>query len=656
MKVNSSKKIKYFINAVAFVSVTFFLALIVFKSLNSAINISTFHLDGAFQTASGLFRFNSGQVPGRDFFPYLGVGPLLLIFPVFKLFGGTLFASAFAAKFVALALGWVSITVLWHLIFRSRTMLYSLAGGAAVLTMAFFLAGRDSFFAPFAFAFEPGNSLRPVRAAAPYLVAIASYLLLNFRKSKKRGDILLGLLLGITLLWSNDFAIPTAGIFGIFYSGFFYFKEKATWKKSVITVLLMAFFTWAFFLVLVTAGHPLEFIKYNFLDVIKDQWWYFGPYGPSTRVFEFSHLLRILSQENYFPIKVLLIASVFAFKKKDIETLLIFWIGLTLFAGGCLASIGGHLGGYFHGFHFWGTATTVLTFLRWIQILITNKYSSNALRLNSIKIGFALVTGTYILLNAGYSWLDYRDNFNAAKTDPDKFYVSEFGGYLGKEWQGYIDYIRQHKDNEVIEEYWGIWSSLNGKFPSWPVDSVIHALGSVRNSAKLKLAAADTLISTRYGFIPDWQPWNLSQNFWFYEELLSKWEPDYISPTTIVWRKIGKPREQKIIGCQVSGKKNSFSLESEAEGFYAVTLNYTVTGSGRYLLMLKNNISYAADADGYVSLPPGNSSASIPVLIKHESGNIFDTKIVGNNNIRIDIESCTAKEIAFTNDDVLHIR
>ena len=41
----------------------------------------TFHIDGAFQTAAGLFKMKSGQVPGIEFFPYLGIGPIVLLYP-----------------------------------------------------------------------------------------------------------------------------------------------------------------------------------------------------------------------------------------------------------------------------------------------------------------------------------------------------------------------------------------------------------------------------------------------------------------------------------------------------------------------------------------------------------------------------------------------
>lgn len=655
MKANWNKNIEVLICASALGSVTTFLAFIVIQSMNTAINIPTFHLDGAFQTASGLFRLDSGHAPGRDFFPYLGVGPLLLIFPFFKVAGGTLSASVFAAQFITLALGWIAMSVLFQLTFRPRMLMLSFAGGAALFILTFLITNQLSTPNAFAFAFEPGNSLRPIRAAAPYLVAIFSYLLVTRSKNGLRRNILAGLFIGVTLLWSNDFAVPTAGLFSIFYYGFLYSEEKSTWKVNAIVFSFVAFSSWILLLTIVTAGHPLELAKYNFVDVGKDQWWYFGPYGPTTRVFEFSQLPRIVSKENYFPLLVLLLAIGVSIKTKKIEHILISWIGLSLFAGGTLASLGGHIGGYFVGFYYWGVVTTVLALLRINQIYLMKKIRSTGQLITVAESRLMIFLFLVLLAGAANKGTEYQNNLEKAKNDADRFYVPEFDGYLETQWRSYIDYIRQHNDKVVIEDYWGIWNSLNRKFPSWPVDSVIHALGSVRHNAKLALSDADLIISTRYVTSPEWQPWNLSQNFWFYDELLSNWEPDFVSPTTIVWRKTDKTREYKNIDCQIINK-NSFSLITSAGGFYKVTLSYSPIGPGRYLIMLNNNISFGADAAGYVSLPPGSSTVTIPVLITQESGTVFDSKIVGSNETSLKIETCMAKEITYKNDEILYVR
>ncbi|HCJ9693925.1 TPA: hypothetical protein NV983_004000, partial [Escherichia coli] len=653
---NTNKKWRILFLVSAIGSVACLLALIVFQSLSTAINIPTFHLDGAFQTASGLFRLESGQAPGRDFFPYLGVGPLLLIFPFFKIAGGTLSASVFAAQFATLTLGWIVVSVLWHLIFRPRIVIISFVGGAAIFIVTDLIARKIGFTNPFAFAFEPGNSLRPIRAVIPYIVAIVLYFLAVRFENGLRRNILAGMLVGISLLWSNDFAIPTAGLSLVFYSIFLYSKCNSNWKRSALTFCFSAAVSWVLLFSLITFGHPFELIKYNLIDVATDQWWFFGPYGPSTRVFEVGQIFRIISKENFFPLVVLLIASIAAIKTKKIEHALVALIGLILFAGGSLASIGGHLGGYFGAFYYWGSIATILAALRGVQLFICNRINHGPQEFSLRRVWLVVPVFFALLFGASNELISYKKSVVTAKNDPGRYFIPEFGGYLGLEWKDYIDYARQHQGSIVIEEYYGLWSSLNRSFSPWPVDSVIHALGNVRGVAKSALADADLIVTTRSATSPEWQPWNLSQNFWFYEGLLSNWAPDFVSPTTIVWRKTDKSRENENINCQVSNHGSSFALDSDDIGFYKVTLNYSLTGAGRYLLMVQNNISYGADADGHVSLPPGSSIATIPTLITKESGNVFKAKIVGSDSIDLKIKSCSAKKIAYSNEEVLYVR
>jgi hypothetical protein len=62
-------------------------------SRKSSVYLPTFHLAGAFQAATGLCRIKWGGIPGIDFFPYLGIGPLITLVTLFLAFGGKLWAS-----------------------------------------------------------------------------------------------------------------------------------------------------------------------------------------------------------------------------------------------------------------------------------------------------------------------------------------------------------------------------------------------------------------------------------------------------------------------------------------------------------------------------------------------------------------------------------
>lgn len=398
-------------------------------------------------------------------------------------------------------------------------------------------------------------------------------------------------------------------------------------------------------------GHPIELIKYNLIDVATDQWWYFGPYDEPSRVFKISQFFRIINYENYFPLFVLLFTLISASITKKIEHTFVALIGFILFAGGSVASLGGHIGGYFNAFYYWGSTITILGIFRLIQLILSKKTKFNQKGFTFQTLWLVFPVFCFLLIGVCKQFVDYREAHEKTKHDPTRYFVPELGGYLGVEWRDYIDYARKHQGSKVIEEYWGLWSSINRVFPEWPVDAAIHALGDVRGIAKLALEKADIIITTRNITSPLWQPWNLSQNFWLYEDLLFNWAPDFFSPTTIVWRKKGELRKHEDINCRVSENGKIFTLESQDIGFYKVSLNYVMSGSGRYLLMIQNNIAYVANAHGYVSLPPGSRSAIIPVLITNESDNVFQTQIVGNKRVKLKIESCSAKKIPYIDEE-----
>jgi len=55
---------------------------IITESYRIAAYLPIYHVDGDFQHASPLFRMESGHFPGRDFYPYVGIIPNMLNYPL----------------------------------------------------------------------------------------------------------------------------------------------------------------------------------------------------------------------------------------------------------------------------------------------------------------------------------------------------------------------------------------------------------------------------------------------------------------------------------------------------------------------------------------------------------------------------------------------
>jgi hypothetical protein len=615
----------------------------VFYSLTVAINIPTFHLDGAFQTASGLYRLDAGQFPGKDFLPYLGIGPLLALYPFFKVFGGNISASVFSAQFIVLIFGLTSVAFIWHLIWRPKSFWSSLTAAGLLFFMPIGFSNYMSMQLPdwMSFQMSPGNSLRPLRAFAPYLIAITYYFFFFHIKLARNKYFFSGLLTGAILLWSNDFAIPSAGLFGVFIIASAIYRRQLQ-CRNVLIYSVTAVFAWAIFLALLTHGHPIKLLKYNFLDIAQDQWYFFGPYNESTRILSFKLIALLFSAETWLPLLTLTFLSFVAVKTKLIEHALLVLIGTVLFAGGTLTSIGGHVGGYFGGFYFWGMmvvciglANLAWFLLRYISALTTN-YKLQTY--NCVLLVLILFLSSGFMLTSIYN---FKSDKVIASNDVNRFYVAELGGYLSKEWKDYIDLARRTNEPEVFEEYWGLWSATRKIFPAWPVDSVIHTLGSTRIKAASALENAKLIITTNEKGHSGWVGWNMSQSYYFYKDLIHNWSPVYNSPLTTVWRRTQRNQKLIEVPCKIVNK-NQIMITTDRLGLLEIYIKYSVNGF-RSLLLLENNFSFSVVSKGFVSLNPNVGNALIPAYAYKKGDNFFHSKFIpANRNTTSRIVSCKA--------------
>ena len=402
-----------------------------------------------------------------------------------------------------------------------------------------------------------------------------------------------------------------------------------------------------------TLGHPLQLLQYNFFDVAQDQWWFFGPYLEGSRITSLQDLSLLFSTYNSFSFFVLAGMAVLALRTRLVEHVLLLWIGVTLFAGGVASVVGGHNGDYyFHAFQYWGMATAIAGLARLLW-LATRRFSTDDYYYKLHRLFGALCISALLMIT---SYDQYRAEFVGAKNDPNRFFVPELGGYLGSEWRDYIQLARNTTAKEtVIEEYWGLWSAMQRKFAPWPVDSVIHALGHTRELARENMQLANVVTSTKYSNSPPYQPWNLSQSYWFYENQLKGWSVTYVGPTTVVWHRDKTPRPDAPVNCTVNAQSQSLNVQVSTNGFYEIEVLYKVEGTGRVISMIKNNINFGDDASGYVSVNPNGSKVKFPAYITAGQGNL-DTKLVGNKGVKFNISSCTANYLPFRNAHVMDVR
>ncbi len=598
-----------------------------------SVYVPTTHVDGAFQTASGLFRLDDGQVFGRDFQTYIGAGVLLSLFPLFALFGATLSASLQAAHCLALVAGAVPVAILTALRFhhhRHVKRIASFAFVAVVCVVSVCFADLPAFLQERVF---PGNSLRPLRSLVAYWSSFAAVYVLSSSLSQRLRACAVGAIMGACLLWSNDLGPATAAVLGLLL------LIDAVWRRQRVAITI----AWAgvsctglsfLLLTLVTGGHPLALIRYS-LDVAHDQYWYFDSWHFDQHPTAW-RLLKLVTDTTHGAWFLVPVFTWQAWRRRDLFQMTSSLIGLAALLGGIIATWGGHFeGGYFASFNYWvviqlalnavvGTARASAALEQRVPQLrsIVSCWNSSPFRRWAPRIG--------LLAALGYSWINVRERVRetetTARTNAELFYVPELGGYLDNAWRDHVEFARKHRG--ILEEYWGLASAITRERSGVRVDSVIHALGSERAKFASSVLVHPYVITTAHTFTLEWQTWNTSANWWFYRPLRENYTVRPLSPTTLLWTRDPTTHDEVWADalCEVTVEQGAGALRIHGDpGYYEVTLNGTVKPPRRGIVKIKNFLT--GRGAGYLALDPGASTHRFPARIPP----------YGNGTLRFDV-------------------
>ncbi len=505
---------------------------------------TTAHLDGLYQTYSALSRLASGEALGRDFFSYLGVGPILALFQPFVLSGGTLFASNFAAGMAA-ALGfgalisasaWAALRAL-----GMRSMLPSaLVIGAALLLSRYYWEAA-------LVASSPGNSLLPWRAAIPALML--PLFTLTLRQNGWR-LLLASALSGIALMWSNDFAIPTFlawhGCLLVVHA-----RRSNFWWAAL--GMVGGIFLYIVLLTLVTMGHPLEVVAFN-RDVAADQYWYFAPYSEAFKILTPADALRLpsmLTEETrpfvYLYPPALIVLAIMARKYEALAPML--FLAAAAFGGGLLPSVGGTPSA-----HYFMAATFISPFL----ILAFVGHFIRRARPSSATLQLAILAVVIVPIAIGIGEGGRRMTLDAAAQRNSQVFVRELGTYVVPWEKLDIDQargIRKEVDagTTVLSSYFNAVNAIAKPPPVADVDAYIHALGPERRNAFAEAARnVDIVVTTNPVSNAIWTSWGVTQNWAFYRNLVVNFAPSSIGTTQVIWRRRGEAlRMSEFVPCAV---------------------------------------------------------------------------------------------------------
>lgn len=264
------------------------LALILWATVTAARHRAAFldfyPLNGDFQNFNPIRRWLAGEAPGRDFNAYLGLGPTGLMTLATALLGGDYRASLAAVTglcvlFQALAFGLAARGV-----GLSRTAALSVAAISVLFVAAPYklwmtrhlqavLVGLSEHL------LKPGNSVLGLRAAAPLVAALLLWWSWTWWRPGShpvRRVILLGLVGGLILPWSNDYGPSTAFALGIMSAWSAYPDlSRRRWAAALLAQVATMLATATAVVALLTGGAPVDWFQSAFVGVAQDQFWYF---------------------------------------------------------------------------------------------------------------------------------------------------------------------------------------------------------------------------------------------------------------------------------------------------------------------------------------------------------------------------------------------
>ncbi len=190
---------------------------------NDSICIEFHPGNGVYQNYNPLQRMNHGQLPGRDFNVYIGLGPLWIVRAGMLFTEGTFANSLYVMKLLSSLMLLLSLVVM-GLLCRLRFI------SSVILAGVILAVGFGAYPLPFedwpsgvvkriqkciSILIHPDNSMRGLRAVLPVLTAFFLYPILthNWKFTRYPNPVrtlLIALVAGVAAIWSSDFGPVTA--------------------------------------------------------------------------------------------------------------------------------------------------------------------------------------------------------------------------------------------------------------------------------------------------------------------------------------------------------------------------------------------------------------------------------------------------------------
>ena len=590
-------------------------------------------VNGPFQIFDPLRRIAAGQVGGRDFVFFHGIGIPYLHYPLFKLFGGhTLAASELSRQWTSLLLFACSLGAFTRATF-GKTSRFWIAAAASVAVM-------ETLYPMGA---APGHSLISLRSTMP----IFGFAVLQLRLSKAWKAVAFGLCMAMALAFGTEhgisltLALLAVVVFSIAQSiltrRFSLHLTLANVRFAAIATSTAVISAGAILLLLCGPTGVLKALHYNLVELPQDQFWFFGsppmPFFSAWKDLLFDHHVILCFAPTCLALAVL--AYVFWRARKTGLQLGESWhtLALLMLVYGILTGIP-LLGMLSKHYVFPLTRTLVLVALLLFaddalpglpELSLLGRKNRRALLTTGVMVSiFSIVAVSFA----------YRaDDLAAATLRHVRSGSALYSRFLDARWNSFmsgatrvIDQNRQRPELSLWSAYGALLESHYGVFPP-AEDYIIHALGPDRWDHYLA-----TFRKTNPEFVttpnPDFsfEEWLQNEHWEFFEDLLNNYAPlRTVEHATIWYRKNGPWVERSKDFTSLAWDRNTRSLtlpaiSGDSDHLIVVRIRYTVMNPWKRLPLVGLTPRYLVNVEGsprhvIISFPPYLSEFEFPVQV-----------------------------------------
>ncbi|HEY2909007.1 MAG TPA: hypothetical protein VGI99_02115 [Gemmataceae bacterium] len=487
--------------------------------------------DGPFQLFNPLRRIAAGQTGGTDFQYFHGLGIPYLHYPIYALGGKTLYSAELARHLISMIAFLGSTIVVFAALTQRLTPTLVLTVLAIALNEQLELHGLS----------KAGNGLMGLRTAAPYFAL--AVLLWEFRP--RREAAILGPILGLGFLLGVEHGVAALAMVGIVWLGRRWFQLPGgsfRWLGGVLAG--MALTAGSCLLAIGGPSGAAAAIRFAFLEMPQDQFWYFGvPPNPFLVTWFDVATDRPLWLRAVGPFVIVVAMAIRRMRTYPNERpVLLAVLGLVAYGTLGLASYFGYC-----SIHYLEPLTRVAIIGGLILAWCSGWYSRTIL---------AAIAA--ILLIAGPNVSEPSSLFHLpsqARIVTKEFRKIRDGDCrMAPKIQGELDAVTTaidaHRAARNIDRPPVIWSTYAGRIEDHYgifhpyCDYAIHALGAKRRAgylAAFREAQPDFVITFKPSAF-GWEPWLRNSTWDFYEEMLLNYD---VLPTIqkrfSVWRRKDAP-------------------------------------------------------------------------------------------------------------------